>query len=416
MPHTHRAAEHESFLDTAYWLLLGRAPDEHGRATSLRFLELRQPRENILLALTSSSEFRLHHESVRMGAMTEEAVAHLERGLRGLGTDAAFVEACYACVMGRAADEGGAAAYTEHLANGEPRASVLFAFLQSGEFADRYRRLCPAGGIIPRDVQLCELANPAKWDNPEWLAVLRELRLPHEPKHAMHRKAYEFTQTVWGLRRLGLLREDARVVSIGAGHESLAYSLANMVGWVLGTDLYEGAWRSAGAAEGDLRVLTHPEAFAPFPYRRERLRFLPMNGCALGLGDNTFDIAYSLSSIEHFGGWEGSRRAVEEMARVVRPGGMVVLATEWVVTGPSRDEVFLPDEFRRLIDVDGLSLVDPIDDRVWSRNEGPAIDLRRNPYETPHMLVRIDDTVFTSVVVFLRKATTDERGTGKGER
>ena len=32
-----------------------------------------------------------------------------------------------------------------------------------------------------------------------------------------------------------------------------------------------------------------------------------------------------------------------------------------------------------------------------------AVDLVANPFETPHMLVRIEDTVFTSVLAFLRK-------------
>ena len=34
-------------------------------------------------------------------------------------------------------------------------------------------------------------------------------------KLAMHRKAYEFTQTAWGLTHLGLLTEGASVVSVG---------------------------------------------------------------------------------------------------------------------------------------------------------------------------------------------------------
>ena len=47
------------------------------------------------------------------------------------------------------------------------------------------------------------------------------LRVHAEKKLAMHRKAYEFTQTAWGLGRLGMLTEDAAVLSVGAGHESL---------------------------------------------------------------------------------------------------------------------------------------------------------------------------------------------------
>jgi SAM-dependent methyltransferase len=128
-----------------------------------------------------------------------------------------------------------------------------------------------------------------------------------------------------------------------------------------------------------------------------------MNGTALGLRTATFDVAYSLSSIEHFGGLAGARAAVEEMARAVRPGGLVVVATEWLVRGPVRDEVFTPEQVAHLFDVPSLQLVEPIDDRVWQRYEAVPVDLFVNPFETPHMLVRMEDSVFTSVVAFLRR-------------
>jgi hypothetical protein len=47
--------------------------------------------------------------------------------------------------------------------------------------------------------------------------------------------------------------------------------------------------------------------------------------------------------------------------------------------------------------------VQPIDDRVWQRYAARPVDLRSNRHETPHMLVEIDGTVFTSVMLFLRK-------------
>jgi SAM-dependent methyltransferase len=391
------------FVEAACWLVLGRRADEHWLKAQVRFLELGQPRSAILLALIGSTEFRLRRRDLLEREVAPERDGPLEEGLRAIGADKAFVESCYACILGRAADPGGRAAYLGALARGEARCRVAHTLLRSQEFETRYRELCPAGGVIPVDVQLCELANPAKWDNPEWMAVLDELQLPAAPKLAMHRKAYEFTQTVWGLRRLGSLTGEAAVLSVGAGHEPLVYWLANQAGRVVATDLYKGNWQARGSAEGDVRVLTHPEEFAPFPYRRDRLRFLEMDGRFLAFRDAAFDVAYSLSSIEHFGGWSGARAAVEEMARVVRPRGLVVLATEWCVGGPPRDEVFQPDEFRRLIDVPNLELVEPLDDGVWHRYAGAAVDLRRNPYETPHMLVQIEGTVFTSVVVFLRK-------------
>ena len=62
---------------------------------------------------------------------------------------------------------------------------------------------------VPQDVQLCELANPAKWDNDEWMTLLRSLQVLPQDKLSMHRKAYEYTQTVFGLTRLQRLRPPA---------------------------------------------------------------------------------------------------------------------------------------------------------------------------------------------------------------
>jgi SAM-dependent methyltransferase len=390
------------FIDAAYWLLLGRAPDDHGRELGRR-LESGQPRDTVVRALMSSTEFRFRYFSLTESDATPQHLAPINGALETLGGDDEFLALGYEIVLGRPPDEGGVAWHREQLSRGGLRSTTLWTMLTGDEFRARYLEMCPAGGRLPRDVQLCELANPAKWDNPDWLAVLKELKLPAEHKLAMHRKAYEFTQTVWGLRRLGALDDTTRILSVGAGHEALLYWLANAAGYVLATDLYQGAWQSEGSLEGDIRVLAHPEEFAPFEYRRDRLRFLQMNGTALGVRDASFDVAYSLSSIEHFGGVDGARAAVVEMGRVVRPGGLVVVATEQVVSGPPRDEVFSRGEIRRILDVPGLAPVEPVDDHVWRRYEATPVDLVANPFETPHMLVRIEDTVFTSVLVFLRR-------------
>jgi SAM-dependent methyltransferase len=399
----------EEFLEAAYWIVLGRPLDDEWRRVRMRHLALGQSRDSVLHALFGSSEFRQRYHGYHDVAGPDVVVPgeeDLEAGLQSLGTNRAFVEACYACVLAREPDAAGLAFYLRLLEDQyAPRYRVVYGMLQSQEFVDRYRLLCPSGGNIPVDVQLCELANPAKWDNPEWRRVLDALRLPAENKLAMHRKAYEFTQTAWGLDRLGVLKETAQAVSVGAGHESLAYWLANRVRLVIAADLYPGAWEASAGAEGDARVIKHPEEFAPFPYRRDHLRFLQMDGRKLAFADAAFDIAYSLSSIEHFGGFAGARQAVEEMARVLAPGGVLALATEWRVSGPSgeREGIFEPDEVRALIDVPSLDLVEPIDDRVWQRYSGTPVNLRLNRYETPHMLLEIDGTVFTSVMMFLRK-------------
>lgn len=394
-------AEDACVIVEAFLLVLGR----HVSAVELRD-ELRGFRAadepGLVVRLLSSPEFRLLHTAWSENRETGRDLKNEERSLRTIGSDTRFVERAYSCVLGRPADPEGRAHLAAALARGETRVDVLRSLAMSDEFAQRYRRLAPQGGVVPRDVQLCELANPAKWDNPEWLSYLRDLKIPDD-RVSMHRKSYEFTQLLYGMHRLGHLKPDTSVLSVGAGHEPVLYWLSNHVGSVVATDMYEGAWQHVQAQEGDEGVLQKPEDYAPFPYRKDHLTFMRMDGRRLAFRDGTFDVVYSLSSIEHFGGFEGARDTLDEMARVLTPGGIVALATEYVLAGPPHEETFQPAEIVALLDRPGLRLVQPIDHRVYDRYEYAAVDLYANPHQTPHMVVRFNDTVFTSVMVFLEK-------------
>ena len=391
----------EQEIRDAFWIILGRAPSaDEVRAKHADYAQGGIPA--VIARLLSSPEFHIIFcgwtDDIGIG---KDPVAH-ESGLRSLGSDAAFVSRAYRFILGRDADDDGLAHYARALAAGEARREVVRVLVVSGEFAERYKAFsAQKGGYLPRDIQLCELANPAKWDNPDWLRLLRELKvLPHH-KLAMHRKSYEFTQLLFGLTRLGRVQDAASVLSVGAGHECVLYWLANRVGRVVATDAYEGRWQSEGAREGDDRVVITPEEFAPFPYRQDRLSFMRMDGRALTFPDREFDVVYSLSSIEHFGGLAGASAAMREMARVLKPGGVLAVATEYILDGPNHEEAFTREEIHALVAASGLSLVEPIDDAVYRRYDYQPVDLNRDRHLRPHMVVQIGETVFTSVMMFL---------------
>jgi len=393
----------DTLIRAGYWLLLRRAP-EPGDAERATHTLRDQGRSTLLDALTSSTEFRLRYREWQSGREEDWQSGPLHDALARLGDDRAFVTLCYEVLFDREGDDEGLAFYVRRLAENASRLSILQTFVRSQEFADRVARLNPALGRLPRDAQLCELANPAKWDNPDWHGILRSLVAVPTDQGSMHRKSYEFTQLLFGLDRLGALREETRVLSVGAGHECPLYWLANRVARVYATDLYDQMWQSAFGREGDAAVLADASTFAPFEYRRDHLFFLRMDGSRLAFRDSTFDVVYSLSSIEHFGGFEGARRSIDDMARVLKPGGILALATEWCVRGTAGGEVFSPNDVRRLIDHPELRLVQPIDDRVWDRYQSEPVDLRVNRFQTPHMLLKDGDAIFTSVMMFLRRS------------
>jgi SAM-dependent methyltransferase len=400
VPPIDTSAEAE-FIRAAFWIILGRPVNPIELRDELREFQLgdEQP---FLLRVLSSTEFRRGFTRWKEGHDRQRDPAIEEAALGRFGTDDSFVRRAYEILLGRPADEDGLRHYVEVLAGGSTRAQVLRSLALSEEFDQRYLGVAPQSGFVPRDTQLCELANPAKWDNPDWMRLMRDLKVVTVEKPSMHRKAYEFTQLLYGLTRLGRLHDAVRVLSVGAGHEPILYWLANHAGSVVATDLYE-EWESYGSNEGDERVIKRPADYAPFAYRQDRLVFLKMDGRHLAFGDATFDVAYSLSSIEHFGGLAGAQAAVDEMARVLKPGGVLVLATEYMLSGAPHDEVFQPADLHALIRRSGLRLVQPIDEQVYQRYEYVAVDLYKNRFQTPHMVVRMGETVFTTVMMFLEK-------------
>jgi SAM-dependent methyltransferase len=253
------------------------------------------------------------------------------------------------------------------------------------------------------------VCHPRFWDDPEWLMVLRQLDLDQ-----VHRKAWEWTQCVFGLERLGVLGPQTRVLGVGAGHEVVLYYLANRCAEVIGTDLYEGDFASSLAAEADPGFVADPSRYAPFPYRQDRLAGMVADGRNLPFPDDHFDVVYSLSSIEHFGGHEAAAQAMREMRRVVRPGGIVCVATELLLQGDDHEEFFTREELQRdVIEASGLVPVEQLHEEPIPREllEDP-VWMDGDVTRVPHIVMALGEHRWTSVILFLRRPTNADLARG----
>lgn len=91
----------------------------------------------------------------------------------------------------------------------------------------------------------------------------------------------------------------------------------------------------------------------------------------LKYADESFDYVLSTACIKHIPGW-GDRAAMREMARVVKPNGLVAVSFDYGLTyEPYPSEVSgrrIYDEKRvmsRLVKPSGLELVGPVDFTLW---------------------------------------------------
>jgi len=58
-----------------------------------------------------------------------------------------------------------------------------------------------------------------------------------------------------------------------------------------------------------------------------------MDGTNISFEDNTFDVVFSYSSIEHFGSKDAAAKTMQEIERVLKPGGVLSLTTEVLLSG-----------------------------------------------------------------------------------
>jgi SAM-dependent methyltransferase len=129
-----------------------------------------------------------------------------------------------------------------------------------------------------------------------------------------------------------MLKPEHRAVGVGGGREPVIYYLADHIGHVTAIDLYgNAAWSRSGGKESDLTLVEESKKFCPSSVDFSKITFEHQDGTNLLFDDNSFDFAWSLWSIEHFGGHGAARQAIQEMGRVVRPGWIVAVATEMLM-------------------------------------------------------------------------------------
>jgi SAM-dependent methyltransferase len=285
------------------------------------------------------------------------------------------------------------------------------------EFTSYLKRTSPYHIINPSDQpKLNRLCCIEDWENNEIKKALAELQ-KLSSEGFIHRKDWEWALGIIAMRRFGKLNEKSTAIGVGSGREAILYYLANKVKHVYATDLYKVRnWMEAAPSD----FPENPKKYAPFPYKEDALTVLRMDGTKLEFPSESFDIAFSFSSIEHFGGGKnhsGALRSLKEIERVLKPGGLAVITTEYIINDKEHPEFFNRRTiYSDLIDkLERLKLVEPLDLRITTKTLDTVIDYSSAVYwdnsssddefkkNHPLVLVRVGNILVTSLSLTLQK-------------
>jgi SAM-dependent methyltransferase len=262
--------------------------------------------------------------------------------------------------------------------------------------------------------------------------AIREI-FPHEierfgpafPANAAYRKPWEVAMAALALRAGGVLQPGRTALGIGAGNEPTLFWLTRWMR-VHATDLYLDAEDWAESANASM--LVDPGHHWPGEWEPQRLVVQHMDARELRYEDESFDAVFSSSSLEHFGSDAEIGQSLDEMFRVLKPGGVCSLSTEYRIAGAASGlpgvRMFDAPELQRLIlDAAPWELMDELDlsvspatraaeqtfelaasdVRAHVERYGEIVfhELRFSRY--PHIILRQDDLAWTSVHIALRK-------------
>jgi len=133
------------------------------------------------------------------------------------------------------------------------------------------------------------------------MAIERRRELRTDTQHIVNLSAY-----AWALEWLEPV-SGARILDAACGAGFGSHAISEYVEWVVGVDVSVSAIVEAADR-----------------YRRSNLSFAAMDCSTLGFRDERFDAVLSFETIEHVA---DDHRYVDEIARVLRPGGRLVLST-----------------------------------------------------------------------------------------
>ncbi|XQQ05987.1 MAG: methyltransferase domain-containing protein [Leptolyngbya sp. IPPAS B-1204] len=249
-------------------------------------------------------------------------------------------------------------------------------------------------------MKFCKLADVADWQDPEFQEIASLLM-----EGDCNRKAWEFIQVYQGLKHLGLLNGESKAIGLGVGHENLIYAFTNVCGHVVATDLYESQdWSTAAMAVQDIYERN------PFPYQRDRLLVQHMDMRQIEFPDQSFDFVWSCCAIEHVNNFYDLHQVYREIHRVLKPGGIAALTTEFNNTDHPRYEPNMLFTDRAWVEawltgadslVQGFELIDQPDFFLSDRPENQPVPRKQT---LGAIQVYCGDIVLNSIAFFLRKS------------
>lgn len=186
----------------------------------------------------------------------------------------------------------------------------------------------------------------------------------------------------------GVVMPGALICGVGAGAEPTTFALADKGCIVFPVDRYLEVTARSGVTPASMMV--RPGQYTRRPYARGSVVPVHSDPRALALPSNFFDGVYATAEIGRLGSLDALAASVEEIGRILKPGGIATVTVEFLLEGPNGaagfdDDVLLmtPDLIQRyVVAPSGMALID-----------APSFEISSQTYDSRAVLQDFNSTV-----------------------
>jgi SAM-dependent methyltransferase len=180
-------------------------------------------------------------------------------------------------------------------------------------------------------------------------------------------RQWQWAMALRALDEAGVAGDGHWIAGIGAGTEATTFALARRGAHVVAVDRYLA--RTPWSAAAPAGMLVDPARHCLLDMPRGHVIAVHSNAVRLNLPSSAFDGVFCCGTLEHLGSFDAVALATREIARILKPGGVAVIATEMRIDGPSDLDGFHDDVLlftsaliqRHVVEASGLVLRTPLD-------------------------------------------------------
>jgi ubiquinone/menaquinone biosynthesis C-methylase UbiE len=212
----------------------------------------------------------------------------------------------------------------------------LASLLQYARFLKRNREVLPGADRLPYS----KACNCEDFSHADVRELIRDA-FPHDLQRfgnsfPLGRAARHYWQTAMTARAFadhGILTRRAQVLGVGAGSDPILFWLTQHVGQVFAADQYLNKTTRAGTLCPSM--LADPDRHWPGSWKRQRLVVQHLSCQDLRYSGESFEAVFAPHALESCASIDEVECCLENLFRVLKPGGIVSLTVEFAVEGPA---------------------------------------------------------------------------------